>query len=380
MIPIADRISQVQEYYFSKKLKEIDRLKKEGKNIISLGVGSPDLDPPKEALLALQEAILENNNQYQSYVGISSFREAIAGFYQNNYNVTLNPESEVLPLMGSKEGIMHICMAFVNKGEAILLPNPGYPTYSSVANLVEAKKLYYTLSEENDWLPDMAELNELAKQKPKLMWLNYPHMPTGAKINKEKLTTLVQWAKEKQVLLVNDNPYAFILNESPLSIFNIEGAKETCLELNSLSKTFNLSGWRVGMLLGHSKLLKEVLKVKSNMDSGMYYALQKGASAALKVEDDWYEKMNSVYEKRRRLIWEICEKLNLSYAKDRAGMFVWAKVSKGIDVDSFVDGLLHKQGIFITPGHVFGSQGKNYVRFSLCATEEKIREAKQRLQ
>ncbi|MFA9289919.1 MAG: pyridoxal phosphate-dependent aminotransferase [Solirubrobacteraceae bacterium] len=380
LINPALRLKEINEYYFSKKMKEVASLQKQGMDIINLGIGSPDIAPPIEVIEALREAALENKNGYQSYVGIDELRQEMANFYHNKFEVKLDYTKEVLPLMGSKEGIMHISMAFLNKGDTVLIPNPGYPTYTSVSNLVEANIVYYDLTEENNWLPEINQLNSFLVKKPKLFWLNYPHMPTGQEIPLNKIEEIVLWAKENNVLLVNDNPYSFILNnQKPFSIFAIEESKDIALELNSLSKTFNIAGWRVGMLLGNEFLLQQVLKVKSNMDSGMFYALQKAAIKAMQLSDDWYLQLNEEYKKRREIIWEICDILNLKYNKKAVGLFVWAKLPVNTNAEVFIYNLLHQKGIFITPGKIFGSNGEKYVRFSLCAPVVKINEAKERI-
>jgi LL-diaminopimelate aminotransferase len=376
----AHRLEHINEYYFSKKLKEVAALQKQGKNIINLGIGSPDIAPPTAVIEALRSAALENKNGYQSYVGIDELRHEMANFYASKFGVSLDYTNEILPLMGSKEGILHISMAFLNKGDAVLVPNPGYPTYTSVSNLMETNILYYDLTQENGWLPKINQLDSFLVHKPKLMWLNYPHMPTGEEISIDKLSEIVLWAKENKVLLVNDNPYSFILyNKKPFSIFNIHQAKDIALELNSLSKTFNIAGWRIGMLLGDEFYLQQVLKVKSNMDSGMYYALQKAAIKAMQLPDEWYQKLNETYAKRRKIIWEICDALHLSYNKNAVGLFVWAKLPENIEEERFIDWLLHEKEVFVTPGKIFGSNGQGFVRFSLCASEREISKVKQRI-
>tara|TARA_R110002051_G_scaffold325678_2_gene430111 strand:- start:24460 stop:25605 length:1146 start_codon:yes stop_codon:yes gene_type:complete len=377
MITTADRLHTVEEYYFSRKLREVRGLMAEGKPIINMGIGSPDLAPSSAILEAMQQAVLEDGaHQYQSYQGLPEFREAIVNFYANKYGVALNPTNEVLPLMGSKEGIMHISLAFLNPGDEALIPNPGYPTYSSVTNLIGAIPKLYDLTEENAWFPDVEALEQQDLSKVKLMWLSYPHMPTGAKASKIQLKALVDFAIRNQILLVNDNPYSFVLNSEPTSILSVEGAKEVALELNSLSKTFNMAGWRVGMVLGNEAHINAVLKVKSNMDSGMFYGIQKGAIAALKSEQDWFDEFNTVYKKRQQLMFQLVEKLNCDYDKNAVGMFVWAKLPAGAaSSEKFIDTILYDKSIFITPGTIFGSNGEGYIRFSLCVTEEKIKEA-----
>ena len=376
MIEVANRLKQVEEYYFSKKLREVAFLKSQGKPIINLGIGSPDLEPPFKATMLLKDSLDdEGANKYQSYQGLPELREAITGFYKSRYNVNISAQTEVLPLMGSKEGIMHISMAFLNKGDKVLVPNPGYPTYSSVTKLLEAKPIYYDLKEENEWLPDFVALERMDLTKVKIMWVNYPHMPTGANAPNKFYDEVIAFGKRHNILIVNDNPYSFVLNDKPISIMRYRNAKDICLELNSLSKTFNMAGWRVGMLVGNYDLLSAVLRVKSNMDSGMFYGIQKGAIEALKSSDMWYSSLNSVYQQRRELIWKLAEKLNCTYDKHASGMFVWAKLPPHMKSEEFADLVLKEHSIFIAPGTVFGSNGEGYVRFSLCAEESVIKEA-----
>jgi LL-diaminopimelate aminotransferase len=376
----AKRLDTVQEYYFSKKLREVRALSAQGKPIINMGIGSPDLQPPPAVIEAIQQAVLqEGAHKYQSYQGLPAFRQAVADFYQKNYQVVVNPENEILPLMGSKEGILHISMAFLNKGDQVLIPNPGYPTYTSVTNLVEAVPVFYDLTSEHNWEPNFKQLEQQDLSNVKLMWVNYPHMPTGAKATENLFKKLIAFGKKHQLLIINDNPYSFVLNNNPLSILSIDGAKETAIELNSLSKSFNMAGWRVGMLLGATPILEEVLKVKTQMDSGMFYGIQQGAIAALKVSSGWFENMNEIYQKRRKLIWQIAEALDCTFDKNTSGMFVWAKIPAGKKAENIVDDLLYKHHIFIAPGTIFGSKGEGYIRFSLCVPEEKIKEALDRL-
>ncbi len=376
----ADRLNSVQEYYFSKKLREVRGLMAEGRPIINMGIGSPDLAPSPLVLETLRDSILEAGaHQYQSYQGLPELRQAIADFYQQKFEVTVDPSTEILPLMGSKEGIMHISMAFLNEGDEVLLPNPGYPTYASVTNLVGGKAVTYDLKAENDWFPDLQELSQKDLSKVKLMWVSYPHMPTGATASLEQLKLLVDFAKKNDILLVNDNPYSFVLSNNPTSILSIEGAKDCTLELNSLSKTFNMAGWRVGMVLGSAEHINAVLKVKSNMDSGMFYGIQKGAIAALKSGPEWFEELDKVYTKRRELMFQLADKLGCTYDKNAVGMFVWCKLPEGAKAsEEFIDEVLHDKDIFIAPGTIFGSNGEGYIRFSLCVSEEKIKEAIER--
>ncbi len=376
----SNRLNDVKEYYFSTKLKEISTLIKDGKPIINLGIGSPDLAPPKNVINAINAAVLEEkNHSYQSYNGLPEFRNTIADFYKTHYKVTLNSDNEILPLMGSKEGIMHISMAFLNEGDEVLIPNPGYPTYTSVTKLVKAIPVFYDLKQENNWLPNIEDLEKLDLKKVKIMWLNYPNMPTGNVATKALFKQLITFAKKHQILLVNDNPYSFVLNQKPLSILSINGAKEVAIELNSLSKTFNMAGWRVGMLLGKSTYIKTVLQVKSNMDSGMFYGIQKGAITALKTTNEWFDNQNKIYEKRRKIVWKILDKLNCTYNKSSVGLFIWAKIPNDKNAIEFTDDLLYKKDVFITPGIIFGSNGKGYIRLSLCINKEKLEEVLKRI-
>ncbi|WP_199270254.1 pyridoxal phosphate-dependent aminotransferase [Algibacter sp. L3A6] len=376
MIEVADRLHSVEEYYFSRKLKEVNALIASGKPVINLGIGSPDLQPSQKVVDALTEGLLSPNaHKYQSYQGLPELRQAISGFYKTHYNVDLNPNAEVLPLMGSKEGIMHISMAYLNKGDAVLIPNPGYPTYQSVTKLLEAEPIFYELDATNNWQPDLEALEQQDLSKVKLMWVNYPHMPTGTQPSETLFEDLVTFAKKHNILIVNDNPYSFILNENPTSILNVEGAKDVCLELNSLSKTFNMAGWRVGMVVGDNKYINDILKVKSNMDSGMFYGIQKGAIEALKCSSEWFSTLNNVYKERRDLVWKLAKALNCTYDENATGLFVWAKLPTDVKAEAYIDLILKEKSIFLTPGTIFGSQGEGYIRFSLCAQTEDLQEA-----
>ncbi|MDN3595198.1 pyridoxal phosphate-dependent aminotransferase [Zunongwangia endophytica] len=379
MIP-ANRLEHVKEYYFSSKLREVRTLQAAGKPIINLGIGSPDLPPPPQVTAALNEGLTHNGaHQYQPYKGTAEFRNAITGFYQKYYQVSLNPETETVPLMGSKEGILHISMAFLNEGDEVLIPNPGYPTYTSVSKLVGANAIYYDLNEEGSWLPNFTALEQKDLSKVKIMWVNYPHMPTGASATDEVFEKLVAFGKKHQILIVNDNPYSFILNEHPKSILKAEGAKEVALELNSLSKSFNMAGWRVGMLCGSEENINTVLKVKTNMDSGMFYPVQAGATEALKLDKNWFDSQNKIYQSRRAKILELASALNCTPGKEQAGMFIWCKVPEGKTSEEFVDNLLYEHSIFTAPGFIFGDMGEGYIRFSLCTAEENIDEAIKRI-
>ena len=382
MIKQSDRLNSVEEYYFSKKLREVSNMIQSGESVINMAIGSPDLFPSIRVIDEIKNSLSDSfAHKYQSYQGLPELRDAIAKFYNKFFGVELNPLNEVLPLMGSKEGIMHISLAFLNPGDEVLIPNPGYPTYLSVTKLVEANPVFYNLSEENGWFPNLSELENKDLSKVKLMWINYPHMPTGASTNFDQFEKLLEFAKTNNILLINDNPYSFILNDEYLSLLKVKGYKDFVLELNSLSKSFNMSGWRVGMLVGSSDNITKVLKVKSNMDSGMFYGIQKGAIAALNLDKSWFEDLNKVYLKRRKLIWNIADKLNCSYDKNSKGLFVWAKLPNHIkSSEQYIDTLLKEKKIFIAPGTIFGSNGEGYVRFSLCIDEVKINEAIKRIE
>lgn len=376
----AERLTQLREYYFSQKLEEVRSLQASGKNIINLGIGSPDLAPPSHVVQALHRALThEGAHQYQPYKGQPRLRQAMRSFYSRHYKVQLE-DSEVLPLMGSKEGILHISMAFLNAGDQVLIPNPGYPTYKAVTELVGAEPLFYELKEENGWLPDFYQMEQQDLSRVKLMWVNYPHMPTGSPAPDGLFEALVNFAREHNILIINDNPYSFILNEHQKSLLEVEGSKDVAMELNSLSKTFNMSGWRIGMLSGSADHLKTVLKVKSNMDSGMFYPLQAGATAALELPDEWFAEQNAIYRRRRDKVLQLASALGCTTNGEQTGMFIWAKVPAGETSESFVDAVLHGLDIFIAPGMIFGSQGEGYVRFSLCAAEQVIEKAIKRAQ
>ncbi|HCE55459.1 MAG TPA: aminotransferase [Lutibacter sp.] len=380
MIPKANRLKNVKEYYFSVKLREVAALRNAGKPIINLAIGSPDLNPPTRVIEAIKNAMeLPTAHQYQSYQGIPELREGIANFYKTNFNVSLNPANEILPLMGSKEGIMHISLAFLNAGDQVLIPNPGYPTYESVTRLLEAEPVFYALRQETNWLPDFDEIEKLDLSKVKIMWVNYPHMPTGAVATKADFEQLIAFGKKHQILIVNDNPYSFVLNDHPISIMETEGAKEVAIELNSLSKTFNMAGWRVGMVVGNAEMIKTILEVKSNMDSGMFFGIQKGAVEALKLAEDWFVNQNDIYQKRQKIVREIFDALGCTYNKNYGGLFVWAKLPEGKDATAFTDKLLYENDVFITPGNIFGSQGEGYIRASLCVSETVLKEVLNRL-
>ena len=377
----AERLKYVDEYYFSKKMREVNSYISSGRPIINMAIGSPDLSPSLEVKQALSESIdHQRSSMYQSYIGLPELREAISNFYDKQYGVEINPNNEILPLMGSKEGIMHISMAFLNKRDGVLIPNPGYPTYGAVSKLLGAEIFYYSLSKENNWYPKMDDLNTLDTKNIKLMWINYPHMPTGADFSEKKLNELISWAYKNDIILINDNPYSFILNKKPRSILSLKNSKGVTIELNSLSKSFNMAGWRVGMMVGESKFIDAVLKVKSNFDSGMFYCVQYGAIRALASSYKWFETLNKEYYKRRKLAEEIASELNLSYSKNGVGMFIWCKMlDESLKSEDFVDHLLDKYNFFVSPGSIFGSQGEGYVRISLCTDTKKMNEVLKRL-
>jgi aspartate/methionine/tyrosine aminotransferase len=382
MIQTAKRIASVEEYYFSRKLAEVRALDTPEHRVINLGIGSPDQAPSINAIDALiASAKNPANHGYQNYKGIPQFRQAIADFYKSVYNVQLDTESAILPLMGSKEGIMHISMAFVNEGEEVLIPDPGYPTYSSVANLVGAKLRPYALKEDLNWGIDIEALKKSDLSKVKLMWVNFPHMPTGRTASKSELKELVDLARENQFLIVNDNPYSMILNDNPMSILSIEGADEVALELNSLSKSHNMAGWRLGWVAGKKEFIDAVLKVKSNMDSGMFLGLQHAAAEALKNGEEWFTELNKMYSDRKGVAKQILDLLDCTYSEDQSGLFVWAKAPEEIkDVEKWIDEILYGTKVFITPGFIFGEAGRRFIRISLCCTVEKLNEALTRIQ
>ena len=382
MIKHAKRLDSVEEYYFSKKLREVSKMIALGEPVINMGVGSPDLYPSKNVIDEISSSLSDQvAHKYQSYQGIYELRKSISNFYKKYFDVEVNPDNEVLPLMGSKEGIMHVSLAFLNPGDEVLIPNPGYPTYLAVTKLVEAKPRFYNLSQENNWSPDIEELEKSDLSKVRIMWVNYPHMPTGASVSIIQFEQLINFAKKNNILIINDNPYSFILNDNHTSLLSVDNSKEVAMELNSLSKSFNMSGWRVGMLLGSSENISRVLKVKSNMDSGMFYGVQKGAIAALNLDKSWFDKLNIIYTKRRELIWKIADVLNCTYDKNSKGLFIWAKLpDERKDSEKFIDYLLNEKKIFVAPGTIFGSEGEGYIRFSLCIDENNIIEALKRLE
>jgi LL-diaminopimelate aminotransferase len=377
----AERTGKVQEYYFSQKLAQIDRMRKEGADIINLGIGSPDQSPSESTISTLiSYAEKTTSHGYQSYTGVPALRKAFADWYRKYFGVELNPDNEILPLMGSKEGIMHISMAFVNPGDEVLVPDPGYPTYSSVTNLVGGIVRKYDLEEKHGWLPDLEALEKTDLTGVKIMWINYPNMPTGTKGSVKLFEKLVAFALKHNILLCNDNPYSFILNKDYHSVLEVEGAKETALELNSLSKSQNMAGWRVGMVAGDSGYIKEILKVKSNMDSGMFLPMQMAAAEALNNPESWYDTVNEVYARRRKIVEEIMDLLDCSYDKKQVGLFVWGRIPEKIkSCEAYIEDILNKTHVFITPGFIFGENGERYIRISLCANEERLTVAKGRL-
>ena len=381
VIDVADRLGEVKEYYFSIKLKQLAEMRREGVNVINMGIGSPDMAPHKGVLDTLNQTSTDaGNHAYQSYSGIPELRRAFANWYSAYFGVKLNPDTEILPLIGSKEGIMHIAMTYLQEGDEVLLPNPGYPTYRSASKLTGARLRDYDLKEENNWLPDLDKLEAAGLDKVKIMWVNYPHMPTGSKGSATFFEKLIALAKKYHFLIVNDNPYAFVLNDEPMSILSIPGAKEVALELNSLSKSHNMAGWRVGMVAGDEHYIKNVLRFKSNMDSGMFKPVQLAAVKALSLSKEWYNHLNEQYRKRRKIIFELADIIGCSYDENQVGLFVWAKVPKAYkDGYSLSDEILDRTGVFITPGGVFGSAGNQYIRFSLCNDIKILEEAKIRI-
>lgn len=377
----AKRLEGIGEYYFSQKLREIDGMNKEGKNVINLGIGSPDHPPHPEVIKTLQEESAKPNvHAYQSYKGSPVLRNAIAAWYKKWYEVELNADTEVLPLIGSKEGIMHICMTYLDKGDQVLVPDPGYPTYRSAVSLAGGKCVEYQLKEKKNYEPDFDALAKKDLRKVKLMFVNYPQMPTGQLPTKELFKKLIEFAKKNDILIVHDNPYSFILNENPMSLLSAEGAKDCVIELNSLSKSHNMAGWRVGMLCGAKVRIDEVLRFKSNMDSGMFLPVQLAAAKALTLGKEWHDEVNNIYRKRREKVFALLKLLGCKFSKEQAGMFVWAKIPGGYKNGyELSDQVLYGANVFITPGGIFGKAGDKYIRVSLCSTEEKIDESIRRV-
>ena len=377
----AARLSLVGEYYFSRKLKEVARLNAEGRDIISLGIGSPDMPPSDETIQALCEAAHDpDGHGYQPYVGIPELRKAFAEWYCRWYGVTLDPEREIQPLIGSKEGILHVTLAFVNPGDQVLVPNPGYPTYTSLSRLLGAEVVHYDLKESEGWMPDFNQLEQMDMSRVKLLWINYPSMPTGANATPQLYQRIVDFARRKNIVVVNDNPYSFILNDKPLSILAVPGAKECCIEFNSLSKSHNMPGWRIGMLASNPTFVQWVLKVKSNIDSGMFRAMQLAAARALEAGAEWYEANNANYRRRRKIAGEIMDALGCTYDERQVGMFLWGRIPDSCrDVEELTERVLGRARVFLTPGFIFGSNGQRYIRISLCCKDDRLQEALERI-
>lgn len=377
----ANRLEGIGEYYFSQKLREIAQLNAEGKNIINLGIGSPDLPPHPDVIHVLQqESAKPGNHAYQGYKGVPALRNAFANWYRKWYNVSLDPETEILPLIGSKEGIMHICMTYLNAGDKVLIPNPGYPTYSAAVKLAGGETVAYNLKAENNWQPDFEQIQSSLTPDIKLMFVNYPHMPTGQLPTPDLFRQIVEFGKKNNILIIHDNPYSFILNDNPQSLLSVDGAKEVVIELNSLSKSHNMAGWRVGVICAAKQRIEEILRFKSNMDSGMFLPLQLAAAKALELGKDWHDGLNAIYKRRRALAEELLNKLNGVIAPNQAGMFIWAAIPNEYkDCYELSDKILYNSNVFITPGGIFGTAGNKYVRVSLCSTEEKLREAINRI-
>ena len=387
MIQPADRLSLVQEYYFSRKLKEVAQMNAEGKDIISLAIGSPDMPPSEQTIEKLCEVAHQPNaHGYQPTMGTPELREAMADFYQRWYGVSLDPKTEILPLIGSKEGILHVTLAFVNPGDEVLVPNPGYPTYTSLSKILGAKIVYYNLKEDDGWQPDFDQLEEIVNGKSsngkiRLMWTNYPNMPTGGNARMETYERLVRFAQEHGIVVVNDNPYSFILNEKPMSLLQVAGAKECCIEFNSMSKSHNMPGWRVGLCATNAQFIQWILKVQSNIESGTFRGIQLAAAEAYRNDETWHREFNiETYARRRQWAEKIMDALGCTYDKNQVGMFLWGKIPADIkNVEDLTERVLHEARVFITPGFIFGSNGERYIRISLCAKEEKIQEALRRI-
>lgn len=377
----ANRVMEIQEYYFSKKLREVAHLNAQGADIISLGIGGPDRMPHDEVISTLcEEAQKPGNHSYQPYMGIPELRQAFADWYKRWYGVELDPAKEIQPLIGSKEGILHVSLAFLNPGDGVLVPNPGYPTYTSVSRLVQAEIFSYDLTEENGWMPDFEALERLPLDKIKLMWINYPHMPTGTPATIELFKKIVDFGHRHNIVIAHDNPYSFILNNEPLSLLQVEGAREIAIEMNSMSKSHNMAGWRVGMLASNPKFINWILKVKSNIDSGQFKPLMLAAVKGLQVDAEWYDTLNAVYASRRAVAEEIMRELGCRFDEKQRGMFLWGRIPDDeTSSEALADKALYDARVFITPGFIFGSNGERYVRISLCATEENMRRALDRI-
>ena len=377
----ADRVGSIQEYYFSKKLKEVAEMNAQGKNVISLGIGSPDLPPSDETIETLcAHSHQANEHGYQPHIGIPELRQGFANWYKQWYGVELDPKSEIQPLIGSKEGILHISLAFLNPGDGVLIPNPGYPTYSSVSKLVGAKLIYYDLLEDKGWQPDFDALEQMDLSGVKMMWTNYPNMPTGGNATPELYERIVDFGRRHGILICNDNPYSFILNEHPLSILAVPGAKETCIELNSMSKAHNMPGWRMAMLASNAQFVQWVLKVNSNIESGQFKPMQYAAAKALQADKSWYDGMNRVYRSRRDLAGQIMEALGCTYDEQQVGMFLWGRIPDSAEsAEAIANKVLYEARVFLTPGFIFGSRGERYIRISLCCKNEALQEALNRV-
>jgi LL-diaminopimelate aminotransferase len=381
MIKSAERLSNFGEYYFSRKLDEIRKMNEHGDMVLNLGIGSPDLPPPQNVIDKLKSSTdSATNHSYQSYRSIKPLREAYASFYKEHYQATLDAEKEVLPLLGSKEGVMYVSMAFLNPGDVVLIPNPGYPAYGAVATMIGAKPIYYDLDSENGWNPDFSNLDAETLEKAKILWVNFPNMPTGQDASNDIFQELVAFGKKHDILICNDNPYSFILNDNPKSILEFDEAKEHCIELNSLSKAFNMAGWRVGFVAGHEDYINAILTVKSNVDSGMFKPVQEAAIEALKMPKSWFAKINAVYGERKKSAIILLEQIGCSVEGDQVGMFVWAKIPEGNKSEIFIDEILQQSRVFITPGTIFGSNGEGYVRVSLCSTEADFNRSIERIE
>lgn len=386
-VATATRLEGIGEYYFSRKLREIEQMNQAGKKVINLGIGSPDLPPHPDVIAVLQdESAKSGTHGYQGYKGILQLREAISQWYQQWYGVKIDPLNEILPLIGSKEGIMHLCMTYINANDIALVPDPGYPTYHSAVKLAGGEPIAYALTREQNWFPDFSALEQMVNdykkggRTVKMMWVNYPHMPTGRLPTKKLFEELVAFGQQHQILICHDNPYSFILNDSPMSILSVDGAMETAVELNSLSKAQNMAGWRVGMMVGSKEKIEDVLRFKSNMDSGMFMPVQLAAVKALSLGKDWYDQLNKTYAERRDMVMKLLKALDAEPLHDQAGLFVWAIVpdryASGFEMS---DAILKAANVFITPGGIFGEEGKGYIRVSLCSTVDKLKEAINRI-
>ena len=377
----ARRLDSVQEYYFSKKLREVASLNARGMDIISLGIGGPDLPPHSSVIdTMVEETVKPDAHSYQPFMGLPELRQGFADWYKAHYGVTLDPASEILPLIGSKEGILHISLAFLNPGDGVLLPNPGYPTYTSVSRLVEAQTYYYDLKEENGWLPDFDQLELMPLDKIKLMWINYPHMPTGTQASIELFEKIVAFGKKHGIVIAHDNPYSFILNDNPISLLQVPGAMDIAIEMNSLSKSHNMAGWRMAMLASNPEFVNWIVKVKSNVDSGRFKPVMKAAAKALALPDQWYKDLNATYASRRKIAEEIMTALGCSFLPSQKGMFLWGRIPENVEsAEKMADDILYNARVFITPGFIFGSNGDRYIRISLCASEENLKRALKRI-